>query len=32
MKQGVSELFRHLGKSVPGRGTRKCTWGRNVLV
>lgn len=25
MKQGVSELCRHLGKSVPGRGTRKCT-------
>lgn len=24
MKQGVSELCRHLGKSVPGRGTRKC--------
>ena len=25
MKQGVSELCRHLGKSVPGRGTRKYT-------
>lgn len=25
MKQGVSELCRHLGKSIPGRGSRKCT-------